>query len=83
VLTTEFLDCNWCRISIISFKILYGFIKKTPQGKNQQAQTAQEAALESPQEAHLAAVMLRAVKFVRSRAIAILRSPRMAYYICD
>jgi hypothetical protein len=35
----------------------YGFIKKTPQGKNQQAQTAQEVALESSQEAHLAAVI--------------------------
>jgi hypothetical protein len=39
--------------------ILYGFNQKTPQGKNQQAQTAQEAALESSQEAHLAEVILR------------------------
>jgi hypothetical protein len=36
----------------------YGFNQKTSQGKNQQAQTAQEAALESSQEAHLAEVIL-------------------------
>jgi len=47
------------QISFISFTILYGFNQKTPQGKNQQAQTAQEAALESSQEAHLAEVILR------------------------
>jgi hypothetical protein len=34
----------------------YGFNQKTPKGKDQQAQTAQEAALESSQEAYLAAV---------------------------
>jgi len=45
-------------ISIIKFAILYGFYQKTPQGKNQQAQTPQKAALESSQEAHLAEVIL-------------------------
>jgi hypothetical protein len=34
----------------------YGFTKKTPQGKNQPAQTAQEVAHASSQEAHLAEV---------------------------
>jgi hypothetical protein len=38
---------------------IYGFNQKTPQGKDQPPQTAQEAALESSQEAHLAAVICR------------------------
>jgi hypothetical protein len=45
----------------------YGFDKKTPQGENQQTQAAQEAALESSQEAHLAAVICLAGWFVHSR----------------
>jgi hypothetical protein len=36
----------------------YGFHQKAPQGENQQAQTAQEAAFEPPQEAHLAEIIL-------------------------
>jgi hypothetical protein len=38
----------------------YGFTEKTPEGQNQQAQAAQEAAPASPQEAHLAEVILSA-----------------------
>jgi hypothetical protein len=45
----------------------YGFNQKTPQGKDQQAQAAQEAALESSQEAHLAAVTCLAGWFSHSR----------------
>jgi hypothetical protein len=59
---------------------IYGFNQKTPQGKNQQAQTAQEAALESSQEAHLAEVILRAVQFIRSRAVAILQPSANGLY---
>jgi ubiquitin C-terminal hydrolase len=57
------------KISIISLAILYGFNQKTPQGKNKQAQTAQKAALESSQEAHLAEVIsaLRFHSYVRGR----------------
>jgi hypothetical protein len=46
----------------------HGFNQKTPQGKNQQAQTAQEAASESAQEAHVAAVVCPACSFIRLRA---------------
>jgi hypothetical protein len=42
---------------------VHGFNQKTPQGKNQQAQTAQETALESSQEAPLAEV-ISAVRFI-------------------
>jgi tetratricopeptide (TPR) repeat protein len=42
----------------------YGFDQKTPQGENQQAQTAQEAAPASSQEAHLAEVSFAARPFV-------------------
>src|SRR5208337_5409947 len=45
-----------------------GFTQKTPQGKNQPAQTAQEAASASAQEAHVAEVICRTGSFVRSRA---------------
>jgi hypothetical protein len=38
----------------------YGFTEKTPESQNQQAQAAQEAAPASPQEAHLAEVILSA-----------------------
>jgi len=65
----------------LTAKQIYGFNQKTPQGKNQQAQTAQEAAPESSQEAHLAEVILRAVQFIRSRAVAFLHRPRMVF-IC-
>jgi hypothetical protein len=46
----------------------HGFNQKTPQGKNQQAQTAQEAASESAQEAHVAEVICPACSFIRLRA---------------
>jgi len=57
----------------LTAKQIYGFNQKTPQGKNQQAQTAQKAALESSQEAHLAEVIPPAVQFIRSREVAILQ----------
>ena len=41
------------------YKQAYGFTQKTTQSKNQQAQTPQEAAVESAQEAHLAEVGAR------------------------
>jgi hypothetical protein len=57
--------------------IRYGFTQKTPQGKNQQAQTAQEAALEPSQEAHLAEVIPPgALWLIRSRAVAPRRRER-------
>jgi hypothetical protein len=37
-----------------------GFTQETPQGKNQPSQTAQEAALESPQETHVAGIIAAA-----------------------
>jgi hypothetical protein len=66
----------------LTAKQIYGFDQKTPQGKNQQAQTPQEAALESSQEAHLAEVILRAVQFIRSRAIAILNRRERSLFAC-
>jgi histone deacetylase complex regulatory component SIN3 len=67
----------WRQFSVISFAILYGFNQKTPQGKNQQAQTSQEAALESSQEAHLAEVSsaLRVHSSVRGRLQAVREWP--------
>jgi hypothetical protein len=58
---------------------IYGFTKKTPQGKDQQTQTAQEAALESSQEAHLAEVILSRQFFHPFARDCILCSPRTVF----
>jgi hypothetical protein len=51
-----------CIAAILHYSITatnYGFTEKTSESQNQQAQAAQEAATASPQEAHLAEVILR------------------------
>jgi hypothetical protein len=70
-------------ISIIPLAILYGFNQKTPQGKNQQAQTAQEAAPESSQEAHLAEVILRCASIHPFAGGGSCNRPRTVFYVCD
>jgi hypothetical protein len=48
---------------------IYGFNQETPKGKNQPPQAAQEAALKSSQEAHLAAVASLADRFRHLRPV--------------